>query len=113
MVSREHSHHRLRIDRLQDMGGESNSRSRVALRGFGQDLPFGNLGKLLHDLRAQMIVGENPDTFGRQNRPQAVDRLLDQAAVAEKFQDLLGVGPPAARPEPRPAPTGENQPIQM
>ena len=96
---------------MQNMRGESDSRSRVALRGFSQNLPLGNLGKLLDDLRAQMIVGQNPDTFRRQNRPQAIDGLLDQRAVAEKFQDLLGVGPPAARPEPRPAAAGENQPI--
>ena len=65
MVGRENAHHRLRVDRLQDVRGQADRRSRVALRRLGQDLLFRNLGKLFHDLRAQMIVGENPDAFGR------------------------------------------------
>jgi len=39
---------------------------------------------------------------------KAIDGLLDQGTVAEKSQNLFGVGPAAARPEARPAAAREN-----
>ena len=70
--------------RLQNLRGQTDGGSGVALRGLGQDLALGDFRELAHDLGAQMVVGENPDPLGRQHRPQAVDGLLDQGAVAEE-----------------------------
>jgi hypothetical protein len=38
VVGRKDAHHRVGIDGLQDMGGQSDGGRGVALRGFGQDL---------------------------------------------------------------------------
>ncbi len=91
MIGWKHAHHGIRIDRLKNLRRQSDRRSCVALGWFGQNLALGNLGKLPHDFRAQMIVSENPDALRRDHRTQTIHRLLDQGAVAEKFQDLFRV----------------------
>ena len=101
VVGRKHAHHRVGIDRLQNVRRQADRRRRIALRRLGQNLALGNFGKLLDDLRAQMIVGQNPDALRRKHRAQAIDGLLDQRPVAEEAQDLFGVGAAAARPEAR------------
>ena len=42
------------IDRLENMRGQPDGGSGVALRRLGQDLALGNFGKLAYDLGAQM-----------------------------------------------------------
>ena len=113
VVRRKDSHQSVGIDRLQNVRREPDRRSGVALRRLGQNLAFGNLGQLLHDLGAKLGVGENPDALGRKHRPQAVDRLLNQAAVPEELQDLLGAAAPATRPKPGAAAAGQDQTIVM
>ncbi len=68
---------------MQDLGGQTDCRRRVALCRLGQDLALGDFGELANDLVPQMAVGEYPDSLGRQDRTQPVDGLLDQGAVAE------------------------------
>ncbi len=77
MIRREDAHHCVRIDGLQNVRRESNGGSGVSLRGFGQNLRRWNFWQLLDDFGAQMIVGENPDAFGRKNGAQAVDGFLN------------------------------------
>ena len=60
VVRRKHAHHRIRVDRLQNMGGEPDGWGGIALGGFGQNLVLRHLGQLTHDLGTQMMVGENP-----------------------------------------------------
>ena len=111
MIGREDTHHGVRVDGLQDMRRESNGGSRVALGRLGQDLGFGNLGQLAHDLGAQMVIAENPNTFGRKNGPQSIHGLLDQGALAAEAQHLLGVAAAAARPKARAAAASQNQAV--
>ena len=58
-----------------------------------------------------MIVRQNPDALGRQNRPQPLDSLLDERRFAEEIQNLLCACAPAARPETRAASTSQNQAV--
>ena len=60
VVGGKHAHHRIRIDRLQDVRGQPDGRRGIALRGLRQNLPRGNLRKLPHDFVAQVIVGQHP-----------------------------------------------------
>ena len=98
---------------MEDLRGQTNGGRRVALGGLGQDLALGDFRELANDLVPQMAVGENPDSLGRQDRPQPVDGLLDQGAVAEQPQDLFGAGPAALGPEAGAPASGQNQTVHM
>ncbi len=113
MVGWKDSEDRAGLERMQDMSGETDGGSGVALRGLREDLLFGNFRKLLNDFAPQMIVGENPDSFGRQHRFQPVHGLLNQGAIAHETEDLLGVFSSATRPKARTAASGENQPVAI
>ena len=54
------------------MGRQPDGRRRVALRGFGQNLRRRNLRKLAHDFVAQVIVRQDPQALGRNERAEAV-----------------------------------------
>src|SRR5262249_42676665 len=69
-------------------------------------------GKLPNDLGAKMIVRQHPDSVRRNDWPKPVDGLLNQRPVAEKAQDLLRGFTPAARPEARASPAGEDQSVR-
>ena len=71
----------------------------------------GNLRKLAHDLVAQMIVGQDPEALGRDQRPQPVHGRLDQRALAHDVQHLFGNALAAARPEARAAASGQDQSV--
>jgi len=60
VIRRKDSHQSIGIDRLQNMRGEPDGGSGVALRRLGQNLALGNLRQLLHDLGTQLGAGENP-----------------------------------------------------
>ena len=64
------------------MRGQTDGGRGVALRRLRQDLVLRNLGQLLDDLAAQMIVGENPQMLGRDHRAKPVHGLLDQRSLA-------------------------------
>ncbi len=98
---------------MQDLRGQTDRGSGVALRRLGQDLALGDLGKLAGDLVPQMPVGEDPDSLGRQNGTQPVDGLLDQGTIAEQAKHLLGGGPAALGPEPGAPASGQNQTVDM
>ena len=111
MVGRKHAHHRIGIERIQDVRCESDAGSGVALRRFRQNLLLGNFRKLTNDLAAQVIVRQNPNPFGGYNCAQPINRLLNQRPFAEKAQDLLRSRFTAARPEPRTTASGEDQAV--
>ncbi len=113
VVGRKDAHDGVGIDGLQDVGGESDGGRGVALRGFGEDLALRHFRQLAHDFVAQMIVGENPETLGRDQRAQAIDGLLDQGSLAEEAQHLLGVRAAAAGPEARASASGQNQAVMV
>ena len=54
-------------------------------------------------------VGEDEDVFQRNEAVEAADRLLEQGAVAEEVEQLLGAGVAAQRPEAGAGAAGENQ----
>ncbi len=94
---------------MQDMRSERDRRSRVALGGFRNDLRLRHVGQLPDNLVADEIVGQNPDTLGRNQRLQPLHRFLNQRPFARDVQNLFGVPLAAARPETRSAPAGEYQ----
>src|SRR5450631_1470531 len=93
------------------MRRKPDGRRGVALGRLRQNLALGNLRELLYDLRAQLLAGENPEAFGRKHRTQSIHRLLNQGAVPEEFEDLLGAAATAARPESSAAAARENQTV--
>ena len=96
---------------MQDVRCESDAWSRVALRRFRQDLLLRNFRKLANDLVAQVIVRQNPDSFGRDDGAEPINGLLNQRPFAEKAQDLFRSRSTAARPEPRTTASGEDQAV--
>jgi len=78
VVGGKDSHDRVGVDGLEDMRGQTDGRRRVAGGGFGQNLALGDFGKLVDDLGAQVVVGQNPNPVGRKHGPQAVHGLLNQ-----------------------------------
>ena len=65
MIRREDAHHRVLIGGLNDVRRKRDGRGGVALLRLRQNLVGGDLRKLAYDLRAQMIIGQNPNPFGR------------------------------------------------
>ena len=47
VVGGEHAHHRVGVERVQDVRGQADGGRRVALRGLGQDLCWGTSGSCL------------------------------------------------------------------
>ena len=96
---------------MQDVGHQADGGRGVALRWFRQNLLFRDLGQLPDNLRLQMIVGENPDAFGRQHRLQAVHGLLDQRPFAHEAKHLFRVLAAAAGPEARTPPARQYEAV--
>ena len=113
MVGGKNAHRRIGVHLIEQMGHQSDGGRGVTLHGFREDLPLGHLRQLFHDLRAEQLIGKDPDVFGRQDRGQAIDRLLDQGALAEEVQHLLGAGTPAAWPEAGTPASGQDQAVAV
>src|SRR5580693_2580968 len=90
---------------------KTNRWSSIALGWLGQDLGFGHFRQLLDDFGAQMIVAQDPDSFGWKDGAQTIDRLLDQRAITTEAEYLFGVRAPAARPETGASAAGQNQAV--
>ena len=84
---------------------------RIALRRFGQNLLCGTSGKLAHDLVAQVVVGQDPEPFGRDHGASRSTVAWISDPLADDVQHLLRVSAAAARPEARTAPSGEDQSV--
>ena len=84
-----------------------------AARARPESAACGISGQLLDDVVAQMVVGQHPQALGRNHRRQPVHRRLNQDAVADHVQHLLGGALAAARPEARAAPAGQDQAVMM
>ncbi len=63
---------------------------------------------LLADSRGLPRVRDRPDAFGGNQRFQTRHGLLEHRVLADDVQKLFWRARPAARPEPRSAPPGEN-----
>ncbi len=113
VVGGEDPHHGVGILLLQNLRGQADRGGRVALHGLGENLPGGHVGELLNNGVTQVVIGKDPDAFGGDHGGQAVHRSLNQAALADHVEYLFGGAFPAARPEARSAPTGENQSVVM
>ena len=113
MVGREDAHHRVGVQGLQNLRRQADRRRGVALHRFRQNLVARDLGELLDDDVAQVVVGQHPEALGGDQRRQAVHRGLNQAALAHHIEHLFGGAPAAARPEARTAPAGEDEAVMM
>ena len=60
-----------------------------------------------------MFIGEDPETLGRNDGHEAVDRGLNKAALADDIEHLLGGALSAARPEARAAASGQDETVMM
>src|ERR1035437_2015125 len=113
VVGGEYAHHRVGVQGVQDLRRQADGGRGVALHGFGQYLIPRNLGDLLNNDVAKVVVGQHPQALGRDQRRQPVHRGLDQAALADHVEHLLGGALAAARPEARTAPSGEDEAVMM
>jgi len=113
VVGGEDAHDGFGIERVQDVGGEADGGGGVALGGLGQHLALGDVGQLAEDGVAEMLVGEDPEALGRNDRSDAVDGGLDEGAVADDVEDLLGGALTAARPEAGAATAGEDEAVMV
>jgi hypothetical protein len=58
-----------------------------------------------------VVVGEDPETIGRDYGAQAFDGVLDEGVVPDNVEDLFGLSAAATGPEARSPPSRQNQPI--
>src|ERR1035441_9786806 len=94
---------------MEDVGGQADGGCGIALDRFGEHLAGRDFGKLADNLVAQMVVGEDPKAFGRNDGRETFDGGLDQRALPDDVEDLFGGTLAAARPEARAAAAGEDQ----
>ena len=113
MIGGKDAHHRIRVGRMQNLRRQADRRRRIALRRFGQHLAGRNLRKLADDFVAQKVVRQDPHAFRRNHGRQTFHGGLDQRAFPNHVEDLFGGALPAARPEARSAPSGEDQTVMM
>jgi hypothetical protein len=59
------------------------------LRRFGEDLLLWDFRQLPDDLTPQVIIGQHPNPFRRDDGRQPVYRLLDKSSFSEKTENLL------------------------
>ena len=109
VVGWEHAHHGIGIERAEDVRRQADGGRGVALHGLGQNLIRGNFGKLADDGAAQVRVGQNPHSLGRDHGGQPLHRGLDQGTLPRHIEHLLGGALAAPRPEARSASSGEDQ----
>src|SRR5262249_24172181 len=93
---------------LAEEGGEAAGRRGVAREGFLDDLLFGHARELLADFVGEIFVGDDPGFVGFGEGLEALDGLLDNAALAIEREDLLGMGAARPGPEAGTAAAGEN-----
>ena len=74
---------------LQNVRGQSDGGSGIALRGLGQNLPLGNFGKLADDFLPQMIVGQNPDALRRKHADAGGRRFAGSASDRRRMAELV------------------------
>ncbi len=113
VIGGKHSHDGILIECGEDARGEADAGSGIALGRFGDDLAAGDGGKLLANFVLQIFVGDDPDIFRGHDAGEAVDGLLDEGAVAEEAEDLLGVSFAAAGPEAGAAATGHDERVAV
>src|ERR1035437_585478 len=68
--------------------------------GSARRFCFGDVGKLFAGLRQLRLVGDDENVFGRHERQDAVNGLLEERAFAHQCEQLLGHFLAAHRPEP-------------
>ncbi len=90
VVGREDAHDGVGVAGVEDLRRQPDGRRGVALHGLGQNLISGDLGKLLNNDVAQVVVGQHPQALGSDQRRQAVHRGLNQAALANHVEHLFG-----------------------
>ena len=93
------------------MRGQPDGRRGIALRRLGQNLALRNFRHCLHNLGAQMVIGENPQALGREHGPRTIHRLLNQGPLSEKAEHLFRVRAAAARPEARAAASRKDEAV--
>src|SRR5690606_34174646 len=92
---------------------QSDTGTGVALHRLGDNLPGRNVGQLLADAQAQDLVGEDPNALGRNQRSEAIDRLLQQRPITHDGQELLGAFRSAPRPETRSTPSSQDHRVEV
>ena len=91
MVTRCDHHAGLGVDSLDVVGCPGNARRGVASGGLQQDLAVPDIGQLLLDELAIVLVGDEHDVLDRHDALDAVKCHLEQrAASAEEINELLG-----------------------
>ena len=108
MVGWEDAYHRLRRRRLQQKRRQSACWGRIARFRFGKNVAARYARHLLCDHRTQKLVGDDPHILRCGQGEQPIQCLLDHGLLAIQRQHLLGVRPPAARPEARPTAARQN-----
>jgi hypothetical protein len=101
LVGRKHSQHGVGVGGPNNLRGQPDAGRRVALGRLGQHLSSGHFRKLADDLPAKVLASQNPDALGRDHRAQAVHGFLNQGALAQQREQLLGAALSAAGPETR------------
>ena len=104
MVGGQDQHQRVRLLRQQQQRRDADRRRRVAAQRLEHDRLRRHAGeaKMLGHDEAMLVIGDHHRRreAGAVGHPQR--RLLQQRALAQQRQELLGVERPRQRPQPRP-----------
>src|SRR5229473_3261327 len=87
---------------------ESDGRSRISPGRLAQDSRGEVTGELSPHLPCLLLIRNRPDARSRKQWRDARHGLLEHRPVADDVEKLFRRARSAARPEPRPAPSGEN-----
>ena len=102
MVRGQHGEDRLLVAALEDRGGQSHRVDGVATGGLAEQVLVVEGGDRLEDRPAEPLGGADEAVARLDHALEAIDRLLEQAAVlGKKGKKLLGTLAAAQRPEPR------------
>ena len=113
MIGREDAHNGIRVRFVQYVRGKRDTWRCIPLRRLSKDLLPRDVAQLLPNLRLQQFVGNYPDVGRLEHAAEAIDCLLNQAALAEELENLFGASLPAAWPKPRTAPAGHDKPVSV
>jgi len=72
------------IELSQNVRRQADARCRISLCRLSDNLAFGNLRQLLANFLLQVVVGDDPKVFRRNDRRNAVDSLLDERALSKE-----------------------------
>ena len=92
--------------------GQTEAGGGIAGTGLEQHLGRGDVWKLMAGLRRMAGPGHHPGLLGGDQRAYPMGRLLDERFVPCEGEELLGTGPAAFGPEPRPATARHNHQVQ-